>query len=201
MCSALAASLGHTSEDPLTHIIYWTVWEWKCWACEYSQWCVGKIFQCSEWVFSVFCLEFFFPLPHRMVKVLKHLGAAPSACPHTAVYYGYLLLMPTTENTGFLAGSLAADHLLLPPAHSLLLEASQSICLFSLPILIWSSLPQPWGQPAWWHYKCPAQKWRHLRKEKLGVLWISANKHSLCLRLPVGISYWFISIIFQHFSM
>lgn len=153
-------SLGHTREDPLTYMIYWTVREWKCWACEYSQWCIGKIIQCSE--------EFFFTFLSRGQSA--ETPCCSSLCSPSC---RCVLWLPAAHasrydlwspgNTGFLAGSLAADHLLLPPAPSLLLQASQSIChtpLFT-PILIWSSLPQPWGQPAWWHHKCPAQKWRH----------------------------------------
>lgn len=77
----------HTRQDPLEYRIYWTVWDWKFWACEYSQWCTAKIFQCSEQLF---------PPPHLLDWVLKHLAAAPSARPNAAMCHGCLPFPPAT---------------------------------------------------------------------------------------------------------
>lgn len=149
--------------------------DWKCWACAYSQCYTTKIFQCLQCLFQPT-----FSWSKCWNTLLQLLCSPDAAVYHVCLLLFQLLCIPwehwfssRVSGCQLWAGASISSFM------KCLLRCSFHSCVGMLQTLPWDQL----------------QNWRHLRNEKLRVLWILSDKYSLCLRLPVGTSYWFISVL------
>lgn len=148
--------LGHKSLGviPQPYLIYWGLWDWKCWASAHTRTHMGGV------------------LGKHFSASYYELSAETSCCSSLCSPWCCLPWLPSAPSSGcaspgncFSSRVAGCQPLLLPQA-----QASQSICHTSLftPISIWSSMPKPQDLPVWWHCKCPAAKVEALKVWKGG---------------------------------